>query len=116
MKKPNKEEVEKLFEEVKKGLSYKEAGRRYEVSDNAIRKRFKTAKFYLPEKKVFGKMEFTCAECGKIWYREYNDFLSWWAKSLEHERKTGEKLKKAHMFCSSDCKYQFQVVERWSKK
>ena len=74
MKKPNATKVLELYKEIENGLSYVEAWARYYVSDNAVRKWFKTAWLPLIKKKVIGLLPFTCSQCAKKGKREHNDF------------------------------------------
>jgi len=94
-KKPSLEKLKELYENIKnKKTSYVQVWREYWVSDNAIRKWFKTAWFELIKKNK-PSVVVTCHYCGKEYKQEYN--------VLEQNKKN-----KQHNYCSTFCRDEAQ--------
>lgn len=66
------EHIKELYQEIVDWYStYKSIWDSLGVSDNAVRKRFKTEGWELPQKNR-PQIEFECDHCGKKFMREYN--------------------------------------------
>lgn len=82
---------------LKNGESYVSLGKKYGVSDNAVKKWMVRAGLY--EKSQKDSVIYVCTQCGKRGVKEYNRILN----------KRGE-LKK-NLFCGNPCFQKYQIVK-----
>jgi len=109
--KPTNEQIIILHKQIKNWLqTYKGVGTICGVSDNAVRKRFKTLKLEKITKQIEGKFFVICSQCWIEFEKEYNQIYK------NKNRTDGKLIEKDRHFCSMKCLNVFKKTNEQYKQ